>query len=367
VQENFAEKIEDIVNLLRHNPNIILYGPPGTGKTYTAMAVALYMLETDKPFEEENLKSRLLELANHINVDDDWTKELNKYKEEGRFSIVQFHPSYNYDDFVIGIEARTEDRQVGFEKVDRTLKKMSEEADREPDKNFVLIIDEINRANLPAVFGELIYALEYRGEEVDIMYGEKLIIPPNLYIIGTMNTADRSAGRIDYAIRRRFTFYPMHADESGAEGKYGQPLMKAVNKFIENNISPEYDPEDIKIGHTYFMSKKETDEEKKEEIAYKFLYQVVPLLYEYIKDGLVRAEREEGKGYKVKLSIEHGTGEKKEKTYYLRGGRLYDGENIVTLEKVKEFLGKQGGNNSGQNANSEQEKPEEPPQSETSS
>ncbi len=302
---NFVEKIREIVELLKHNPNLILYGLPGTGKTYTAKAAALYLLGGEEAFDNDS---------------DDWANELDKYKELGRWKIVQFHPSYNYDDFVVGIEAKTNDKeQVVFEKVWRTLGEMSRRAlvrmvlgeaefkdyiekKDERDKIYerakdgwrgisedkikdapplVLIIDEINRANLPAVLGELIYALEYRGKRVDIMYGEELIIPPNLYIIGTMNTADRSAGRIDYAIRRRFTFYPMHADNEKVEHTYGKSLMEAVNGFIEKSISSEYDPEDIKIGHTYFMG------ESADEIAYKFLYQVVPLIYEYIQDGFV--------------------------------------------------------------------------------
>ncbi len=376
--EKERKTIENIVKLLQYNPNLILYGPPGTGKTYTAKAVALYLLGGEEAFDNDS---------------DDWANELDKYKELGRWKIVQFHPSYNYDDFVVGIEAKTEDKQVVFEKVWRALGEMSRRAlvslvlGKEKLKEFVkedkkeiyeqakrewkegkrrgrdtsplvLIIDEINRANLPAVLGELIYALEYRGEEIDIMYGEKLMIPPNLYIIGTMNTADRSAGRIDYAIRRRFTFYPMHAEINRADD-YGQPLMEAVNKFIEMNISPEYDPEDIKIGHTYFMG------ESADEIAYKFLYQVVPLLYEYIQDGLIRAERERGERYKVKLKFPLNNGNTREEIYYIRGGRLYENEEPMTLNEMKEFLKKlKDSNNGEENADSKQEKPEESQQPE---
>jgi len=187
---------------------------------------------------------------------------------------------------------------------------------------YILIIDEINRANIPAVLGELIYALEYRNKPVKTLYGDNLIIPSNLYIIGTMNTADKSAGRIDYAIRRRFLFYKMLPEPNYVK-EDGKNLMEKVNEFIEKNVAPDYDPEDIKLGHTYFISTKNTDTERKRDIAYKFIYQVVPLLYEYIQDGIVKAQKEEGKGYKLQLSIDLETGKEESKDYYLRGGRLY--------------------------------------------
>ena len=309
--KNFAETVKNIYDILQnHNPNVILYGPPGTGKTYTAKAVAYYMITNKEP-----------DLHN-----DEWEQELNDYQfnpkqkdKSGKWAIVQFHPAYHYDDLIQGIEVKGGGNgNISYEKVWKILGEMSQLARENPDKPYILIIDEINRANLPAVLGELIYALEYRGEPVKTLYGDELIIPPNLYIIGTMNTADRSAGRIDYAIRRRFTFYPMHADPDKVGSDYGKKLMKAVNGFIEKNVSPDYDPEDIKIGHTYFMG-------NKERINYKFLYQVVPLLYEYIQDGLVKAVKED-KGYKIRLNG---------RDYFLRGGRLYDSnDNIVEDPKV---------------------------------
>ena len=210
--------------------------------------------------------------------------------------------------------------------------KLSKEDREEKGKEappYILIIDEINRANLPAVLGELIYALEYRGELVKTLYGDELIIPPNLYIIGTMNTADRSAGRIDYAIRRRFTFYPMHAELSYADSEYGRPLMEAVNNFIKENVGLDYNPEDIMIGHTYFMSKKEEEDEKAQEIAYKFFYQVVPLLYEYIQEKLV-IPRKSYKNKKISIIVGNQEGKQKVKfkigdnNWTLKGGKLVD-------------------------------------------
>lgn len=166
----------------------------------------------------------------------------------------------------------------------------------EPKKNYVLIIDEINRANLSSVLGELIYALEYRGEKVESMYdadGKDLILPPNLYIIGTMNTADRSVGHIDYAIRRRFAFVDVEPERlQDTDEIYfnstGYDQVAAL--FNENNVSREFDIKDVQIGHSYFIAKKEeaTDLQKRDAIfKLKMNYEVVPILLEYIKDGIL--------------------------------------------------------------------------------
>lgn len=171
------------------------------------------------------------------------------------------------------------------------------------EKNYVLIIDEINRANLSSVLGELIYALEYRGEAVDSMYdidsNRSITLPPNLYIIGTMNTADRSVGYIDYAIRRRFAFVnvlPKVLDESNLEGKkFALDKFKQVSKlFISNEnieediilqpsdyLSEEFKPEDIWLGHSYFIY-----EEENFDIQLK--YEIIPILKEYVKDGILK-------------------------------------------------------------------------------
>ena len=164
-------------------------------------------------------------------------------------------------------------------------------------KNYILIIDEINRANLSSVLGELIYALEYRGEEVESMYevdgSQKLILPPNLYIIGTMNTADRSVGHIDYAIRRRFAFIEI-LPTALVDNKeiyfntIGYNLI--ANLFNSENVSPEFEIQDVQIGHSYFIAKKidAISETARDEIfTMKMQYEVLPILEEYVKDGIL--------------------------------------------------------------------------------
>lgn len=177
-------------------------------------------------------------------------------------------------------------------------------------KNYVIIIDEINRANLSSVLGELIYALEYRGEEVESMYkvegSQKLILPPNLYIVGTMNTADRSVGHIDYAIRRRFAFVDI-VPKKLVDDKiiFHNDWFKTVSDlFIENyneytlnentplkrakTLSAEFRPEDVWIGHSYFIQKKlEGDIVEPVDFRIRVDYEIKPILLEYVKDGVL--------------------------------------------------------------------------------
>ncbi len=213
--------------------------------------------------------------------------------------FIQFHPSYTYEDFVRGITIQIKNGVPIYEAKDKIFGKICNEALKNPDKIFVLIIDEINRANLSVVLGELLYALEYRGEPVETPYAvgdsqkqltEQLIVPPNIYIIGTMNTADRSIGHIDYAIRRRFIFINVKANKDLIVNPKAKKLYENfIEKlFKEENVSPDFRKhiDDIKVGHTYFLA---TDSEMEEEtqIAYKFVYQVIPLLKEYEKDGIL--------------------------------------------------------------------------------
>jgi len=161
--------------------------------------------------------------------------------------------------------------------------------DKIPLKNYVLVIDEINRANLSAVLGELIYALEYRGEAVQSMYaieGENnLILPPNLYIIGTMNTADRSVGHIDYAIRRRFAFVNVLPKDLTNElgDQFESKLFAKVTNLFNTNLSPEFKKEEVQLGHSYFITKNTP-------IDFRWEYEIKAILLEYVKDGILAGE-----------------------------------------------------------------------------
>src|SRR5258708_15308862 len=176
--------LAEIVTLLQKKRQLIFYGPPGTGKTFVARRLGQFLAG-----------------------DDD------------RIEIVQFHPSYAYEDFVQGYRPRIVNGQPGFELVDGALKRLADKARLAQDKTHILIIDEVNRGNLGKVFGELYYLLEYRDETISLLYSrESFTLPKNLLIISTMNTADRSIALLDAALRRRFYFVPFFPDEPPIEG-----------------------------------------------------------------------------------------------------------------------------------------------------
>lgn len=181
-------------------------------------------------------------------------------------------------------------------------------------KNYLLVIDEINRANLSSVLGELIYALEYRGSTVESMYNvdgsNTLVLPPNLYIIGTMNTADRSVGHIDYAIRRRFAFVdviPRNLSQE-IEGRFDSELFEEVQSlFYENgdyniraaSLSPEFEPKDMALGHSYFIDKSDDGGN----MTIRLEYEIKPILFEYVKDGILVGEFIKNRIHNLRASI----------------------------------------------------------------
>jgi hypothetical protein len=242
--------------------NIILYGPPGTGKTYNsidiATKIAAIQLYMDGNHPENKIVFDNLRLAEQI-------------------EFVTFHQNYSYEDFMVGIRPRLIGDVLAFEPHSGIFYNIAKRArinydaselDTEQLKNFVLIIDEINRANISKVFGELITLLEEDkriGEEneltVKLSNGEDFGVPPNLYIIGTMNTADKSIALVDIALRRRFEFEGFYPREEllvklEIEGKIDPESAKLL-KHINRNIFNKRKSADYLIGHAYFMNMKE--------------------------------------------------------------------------------------------------------------
>ena len=257
-----AQENNLIIKLLKYKPQIILQGPPGTGKTREAKRIAKALLGLG---ENDSLEGN------------------------EQFKLIQFHPSYSYEDFVRGIIAETVDEKIKYSVKDKILGSFAQEALKDKDKPYVLVIDEINRANLSAVLGELIYALEYRGEAVQSMYaieGENnLTLPPNLYIIGTMNTADRSVRHIDYAIRRRFAFVNILPKDLTNElgDQFESALFAKVTNLFNTNLSSEFKKEEVQLGHSYFITKNTP-------IGIRWEYEIKPILFEYVKDGILVGE-----------------------------------------------------------------------------
>lgn len=296
MSDSIYKEYKDTMELLGIK-QMILQGPPGTSKTYSAKEFLKYMAHncTDEELAD-------IQIADYAS-EDKYCAKLFKGKGEPEvaWDIVQFHPSYGYEDFIRGIKVSTKPGSdtILYETVNKVLGNISELAKKHKKTKFYLIIDEINRANLATVFGELIYGLEYRTEPVATPYSvnnsNRISMPDNLYIIGTMNTADKSIGGIDYAIRRRFLFFEQLPDinvikEYKADKGAGQlelnskasKLFENVEKlFEEEYLSPEYRKEDVQIGHTYFL----VDSEDK--LMKRFEYQIIPILKEYYKDGII--------------------------------------------------------------------------------
>ncbi len=205
---------------------------------------------------------------------------------KGESKLIQFHPAYSYEDFVRGIVAdTTENGNVSYSVENKILAEFAQKAKDNPNGNYVLIIDEINRANLPSVLGELIYALEYRNEAVTSVYefeGEREItLTKNLFLIGTMNTADRSVGHIDYAIRRRFAFVDVLPDENVIQNNTAKDLFTEIKTLFSTEfLSPDFKAKDVMIGHSYFLVNDEV------ELQLKLEFEIKPILREYLKDGI---------------------------------------------------------------------------------
>ncbi len=269
------ERLQKTINLLKSKNQIILQGSPGTGKTRLAIELAYYLLY-DPP------------LSNDEEVRADEIQEMNEESlTDGQYKLIQFHPAYSYEDFVRGIMASNDENgNISYETKNKVLAEMAENARKDPDSDFVLVIDEINRANLSAVLGELIYALEYRGQPVESMYAigdsREIILPENLYIIGTMNTADRSVGHIDYAIRRRFAFVDVKTDESVIP-EAAKILFAEIKQLFDDKLSEEFDKDDVMIGHSYFLG---------DDLAQALKYEIKPILYEYVKDGVLTCTKD---------------------------------------------------------------------------
>ncbi|BBX24036.1 hypothetical protein MTER_34470 [Mycolicibacter terrae] len=218
--------LQECVELLRDRPQLIFYGPPGTGKTYIAQ-----------------------ELARHLAT-------------ESNVKIVQFHPAYSYEDFFEGYRPTGRGgEQVGFALKPGPLRSLVDRANENPEAVYVLIIDEINRGNLAKIFGELYFLLEYRDKSIDLLYSsddtEPFMLPKNIVILGTMNTADRSIALVDAAMRRRFAFLPLHPSEEPTNeilrnwlADKGHPAQ--VADYLDE-LNARIEDADFKIGPSYFM------------------------------------------------------------------------------------------------------------------
>ena len=258
-----ASDLQKLKALIKKKQNIILQGAPGVGKTFTAERLAYTLMgEIDKQ----------------------------------RVEMVQFHQNYSYEDFILGYKPNVDG---GFELKHGVFYKFCKKALNTPDKDFFFIIDEINRGNLSKIFGELLMLIEnsYRGKEIKLAYTDELFtVPKNLYIIGMMNTADRSLAMIDYALRRRFSFFEMYPGFATEGFKSYQlslgnekldKLIQGIQTLNEAISSDDSLGNGFCIGHSYFCNQTEFSMEWLENVVE---YDIEPMLKEYWFDDIQKYE-----------------------------------------------------------------------------
>jgi 5-methylcytosine-specific restriction protein B len=257
---------------LERKRQVILYGPPGTGKTYWAMRTARELAARDR------FKSTLQELT---------PEQRRALAESNSVQTCCFHPAYGYEDFIEGYRpVARHDGRIGYELRSGIFKGMCERARVEEQRSFFLVVDEINRGDIPRIFGELLVALEKdkRGQPVKLpVSGEDLVVPDNLYVIGTMNTADRSIALLDAALRRRFAFIELMPDTSLLKGATvgGIPLgpwLDELNRRIAKHVGR--DARHLQVGHSYLLEGG-APVTQLARFAEVLRYDIIPLLSEY--------------------------------------------------------------------------------------
>lgn len=280
VKENICDRVS---RANKTNPlNLIVYGAPGTGKTYSTTEYAVATIEGR---------------AVHKNITDEERKALkDQYRalaQNGQIVFTTFHQNYSYEDFIQGLRPDSKNGVLDFIPIDGVFKQLAYTAMHDPINNYVIIIDEINRGNISKVFGELITLIEEDkrwGEQnqlsVTLPSGEEFAVPNNLYIIGTMNSADKSIALIDTAIRRRFEFEEVAPNPDLVEDETLKKVMVSLNTQLRKQL----DSSDLLIGHAYFIGKTASD------LPNILNRNIIPLLYEYfydqekkVKDALAKA------------------------------------------------------------------------------
>jgi 5-methylcytosine-specific restriction protein B len=280
-------ELQELIDLLQARQQVVFYGPPGTGKTYLAKELARHIVGADR----------------------------------SRARLVQFHPSYAYEDFFEGFRpTETAAGQASFRLTSGPLRRIAAAAAASPEYPHVLVIDELNRANLAKVFGELYFLLEYRNESINLQYRptEAFRLPPNLFFIGTMNTADRSIALLDAAMRRRFSFVELHPDEAPVSGVLARwlaasgfdddraQLLAALNAAIDDQ------DRDLRIGPSYLM-RQEANTDKG--LARVWRYDIMPLLEEHYY----------GRGTRTELNARFGLDALRESLVTTSGAPTTDG------------------------------------------
>ena len=282
-------RIDEILN---RKGQVILYGPPGTGKTYWAEIAAREITARSwfkKAFDQ------LIESERELILGTD-------QQPYAAVRMCSFHSAYGYEDFIEGYRPLLDNGVMSFKLRDGIFKKLCSDAKEQPERDFILIIDEINRGDIPRIFGELLTIMEKnkRGASVLLpLTGMPFSVPSNVKIIGTMNTADRSIALLDAALRRRFGFLELMPDSQvlGKKNVGSLPLSKwfeALNISIVSHIGN--DGRNLQIGHSYLLSDKGKPVSELEDFISILAEDIIPLLQEYCYEDYTALERILGKG-----------------------------------------------------------------------
>ncbi|MEU9762040.1 AAA family ATPase [Streptomyces sp. NPDC047987] len=276
IDAELPDSVRKVRELLDHKGQVVLQGPPGTGKTRLALSVALALTGHGDKIEglPEERAAALAELS-----------EVPEKAEAARLTMVTFHPSYGYEDFVEGFkpDAAAEGAGLNLTMTDGLFRRVCRAADAAPSDTFLIVVDEINRGDLPRILGELITLLELdkRGS-VSVTLptsGRSQTVPPNVRIIGTMNSADRSVGHIDAAIRRRFAFLDVPPDtdvlDGEVEGLGLAEFLEGLNAKLDTAFGPDH-----LLGQAYLLAG-DRPLVTAEQLSNAFYHEIVPLVADY--------------------------------------------------------------------------------------
>ena len=331
-----ASQYQATKNALENQLSVI-QGPPGTGKTYNSIFYSVGIIE----------KNRIIFKIKNNN--EDILKKFKEYKDKNLIKFITFHQSYGYEDFIEGIRPGLDNESKDLKYIIHSgvFKDICNKAKNDRENNYVLIIDEINRGNISKIFGELISLIEpskREGEkeelEVTLPYSKEVFtIPKNLYIIGTMNTADRSIALMDTALRRRFKFEEMLPDydllkDIFVEDEEVRVNIGAMLKVINERIEYLYDREHT-IGHAVFLELKENNNIEKLENIFK--KSVIPLLQEYFYEDYQKIQLILGDNEKLDPSIKFILDEKIKVKSVFKG----DATDVIDLPEKKYTINKE--------------------------